>query len=167
MFPAIVNVVIGIALLTTGRRLYWVFVGAAGFLFASSLASTFLSSEPEWVALAIALAAGLIGIVLAIFTQRFAVGFAGFVLGSYALASLFFAVGLEGAGWMWLALVGGGIIGLALALAVLDFALIFLSSIAGAKLIVQTIHLNPTTSFVLFAILFGVGVAIQLGMLRK
>jgi hypothetical protein len=167
MFPAIVNVVIGIALLTTGRRLYWVFVGAAGFLFASSLASTFLSSEPEWVALAIALAAGLIGIVLAIFTQRFAVGAAGFLLGGYALASLFFAVGLESTGWMWLALVGGGIIGLALALAVLDFALIFLSSIAGAKLIVQTIHLNPTTSFVLFAILFGVGVAIQLGMLRK
>ena len=167
MFPAIVNVVIGIALLTTGRRLYWVFVGAAGFLFASSLASTFLSSEPEWVALAIALAAGLIGIVLAIFTQRLAVGAAGFVLGSYALASLFFAVGLEGTGWMWLSLVGGGIIGLALALAVLDFALIFLSSIAGAKLIVQTIHLNPTTSFVLFAILFGVGVTIQLIMLRK
>ena len=167
MFPAIVNVVIGIALLTTGRRLYWVFVGAAGFLFASSLASTFLSSEPEWVALAIALAAGLIGIVLAIFTQRLAVGAAGFVLGSYALASLFFAVGLEGTGWMWLALFGGGIIALALALAVLDFALIFLSSIAGAKLIVQTIHLNPTTSFVLFAILFGVGVAMQLIMLRK
>jgi hypothetical protein len=160
-------VVIGIALLTTGRRLYWVFVGAAGFLFASSLASTFLSSEPEWVALAIALAAGLIGIVLAIFTQRFAVGAAGFLLGGYALASLFFALGLEGTGWMWLALFGGGIIALALALAVLDFALIFLSSIAGAKLIVQTIHLNPTTSFVLFAILIGVGVTIQLTMLRK
>ena len=68
---------------------------------------------------------------------------------------------------MWLALVGGGIIGLALALAVLDFAFIFLSSIAGAELIVQAINLNPTTSFVLFATLFGVGVAIQLGMLRR
>ena len=64
-------------------------------------------------------------------------------------------------------MVGGGIIGLAFALVVLDFALIFLCSIAGANLIVQTIHLNPTTSFVLFAILFGVGVTVQLIMLRK
>ena len=125
-------------------------------MFASSLASTFLSSEPEWVALAIALAAGLIGIVFAIFAQRLAIGAAGFVLGSYALASLFFALGLEGTGWMWLALVGGGIIGLALALAVLDFALIFLSSVAGAILILQTIHFNPPMSFALFAVLFGV-----------
>ena len=167
MFPAIVNMVIGIALLTTGRRLYWVFVGAAGFILGSSLAQQLLTGQPSWMTVTISLITGVVGVVIAILAQRFAVGFAGFVLGSYVLASLFFAVGLEGTGWMWLALVGGGIIGLALALAVLDFALIFLSSIAGAKLIVQTIHLNPTTSFVLFAILFGIGVAIQLGMLRK
>jgi len=167
MFPAIVNVVIGIALLTTGRRLYWVFVGAAGFIVGSSLAQQLLVGQPSWMTVTISLFTGAAGVVLAIFAQRFAVGFAGFVLGSYALASLFFAVGLEGTGWMWLSLVAGGIIGLALALAVLDFALIFLSSIAGAKLIVQTINLNPTTSFVLFAILIGVGVTIQLTMLRK
>jgi len=167
MFPAIANVLVGIALLTTGRRLFWVFVGAAGFLLASSLASEFLSSQPEWVALVVALAAGLIGVVLAIFAQRFAVGAAGFVLGSYALASLLFALGLEGAGWMWLALLGGGIIGAVLSLVVLDFALIFLSSVVGAKLIVQTIHFNPLVSFALFAVLFGVGVAVQVGKLRK
>ena len=167
MLPAIANVLVGIALLTTGRRLFWVFVGAAGFLLASSLASEFMSSQPEWVALVVALAAGLIGVVLAIFAQRFAVGAAGFVLGSYALASLFFAVGLEGTGWMWLALLGGGIIALALALIVLDFALIFLSSVAGAGLIVQTIHIDPPMSFALFAVLFGIGVAIQVRMLRK
>jgi len=167
MFPAIVNVLIGTALLTTGRRLFWVFVGAAGFLFASSLASEFLSREPEWVALAIALVAGLIGVALAIFAQRFAVGAAGFVLGSYAMVSLCFAIGLYGTGWMWLALFGGGIIGAVLSLAVLDFALIFLSSVAGAMLIVQTVHFNPTMSFAVFAVLFGIGVAIQVRMLRK
>ena len=167
MFPAIANVVIGIALLTTGRHLYWVFVGAAGFIVGSSLAQQLLIGQSSWMTVTISLFTGVVGVVLAIFAQRFAVGFAGFVLGSYVLASLFFAVGLEGTGWMWLALVGGVIIGLAFALAVLDFALIFLCSIAGANLIVQTIHLNPTTSFILFAILFGVGVTFQLIMLRK
>jgi hypothetical protein len=167
MFPAIVNMVIGIALLTTGRRLYWVFVGAAGFILGSSLAQQLLTGQPSWMTVTISLITGVVGVVIAILAQRFAVGFAGFVLGSYALASLFFALGLEGTGWMWLALFGGGILALTLALAVLDFTLIFLSSIAGAELIVQTIQLNPTPSFVLFAILFGVGITIQLIMLRK
>ena len=68
---------------------------------------------------------------------------------------------------MPLALLGGGIVGAVLSLAVLDFALIFLSSVAGVKLIVQTIHFNPPMGFALFAVLFGMGVGIQVRMLRK
>jgi hypothetical protein len=167
MFPAIVNVVIGIALLTTGRRLFWLFMSAVGFILGRSLAQQLLIGNPAWTVIFIAVATGLVGLIFGLYAQRFAVGLAGFLMGNYALVSLGLAIGFLGTGWMWLALVGGGIIGTALALISLDFAFIFLTCVAGAKVIQQTIDLNPPLNFVLFAVLFGVGVAIQLGMLRK
>lgn len=167
MFPAIVNVVIGIALLTTGRRLFWVFFGAVGFILGRSLAQQLLIGQPAWTVIFIAVATGLVGVILGLYAQRFAVGLAGFLMGHYALASLGFAMGFYGTGWILLALVGGGIIGTALALISLDFAFIFLTAAAGAKLIEQTIDLNPPLNFALFAVLFAVGVTIQLIKLRK
>jgi len=167
MFPAIVNVVIGIALLTTGRKLFWLFMSAVGFILGRSLAQQLLIGNPAWTVIFIAVATGLVGLIFGLYAQRFAVGLAGFLMGHYALVSLGLAIGFLGTGWMWLALVGGGIIGTALALISLDFAFIFLTCVAGAKVIQQTIDLNPPLNFVLFAVLFGVGVAIQLGMLRK
>jgi hypothetical protein len=167
MFPAIVNVVIGIALLTTGRRLFWVFFGAVGFILGRSLAQQLLVGQPAWTVIFIAVATGLVGLILGLYAQRFAVGLAGFLMGHYALASLGFAMGFYGTGWILLALVGGGIIGTALALISLDFAFIFLTAAAGAKLIEQTIDLNPPLNFALFAVLFAVGVTIQLIKLRK
>jgi hypothetical protein len=167
MFPAIVNVVIGIALLTTGRRLFWVFFGAVGFILGRSLAQQLLIGQPAWTVIFIAVATGLVGLILGLYAQRFAVGLAGFLMGHYALASLGFAMGFYGTGWILLALVGGGIIGTALALISLDFAFIFLTAAAGAKLIEQTIDLNPPLNLALFAVLFAVGVTIQLIKLRK
>jgi hypothetical protein len=167
MFPAIVNVVIGIALLTTGRRLFWVFFGAVGFILGRSLAQQLLVGQPAWTVIFIAVATGLVGLILGLYAQRFAVGLAGFLMGHYALASLGFAMGFYGTGWILLALVGGGIIGTALALISLDFAFIFLTAAAGAKLIEQTIDLNPPLNLALFAVLFAVGVTIQLIKLRK
>ena len=167
MFSLIANILIGIAVLTLGRKLFWVFVGAAGFVLGSSLAAQFLSGRPEWMVVATALAAGVVGLLLAIFLQRLAVGIAGFVMGSYALASLFLAVGLSGKGWLWLALVGGGIVGAALVLAMFDLALIALSCLVGAELIVQATDFSPLVTFLLFVVLVVVGAAIQTGMLRK
>jgi hypothetical protein len=167
MFPAIVNVVIGIALLTTGRKLFWLFMSAVGFILGRSLAQQLLVGNPAWTVIFIAVATGLVGLIFGLYAQRFAVGLAGFLMGHYALVSLGLAIGFFGTGWIWLALVGGGIIGATLALVSLDFAFIFLTCVAGAKVIEQTIDLNPLMSFALFTVLFGVGVTMQLIMLRK
>lgn len=167
MFPATANVLMGIALLTTGRRLFWGFFGAVGFILGRSLAQQLLIGKPVWTVIFIAVATGLVGLIFGLYAQRFAVGIAGFLMGRYALASLGFAMGFYGTGWIWLALVGGGIIGTALALISLDFAFIFLTTAAGAKLIEQTIDLNPPLNFALFAVLFAVGVTIQSIVLRK
>ena len=167
MFPAIVNVVIGIALLTTGRKLFWLFMSAVGFILGRSLAQQLLIGNPAWTVIFIAVATGLVGLIFGLYAQRCAVGLAGFLMGHYALVSLGLAIGFLGTEWMWLALVGGGIIGTALALISLDFAFIFLTCVAGAKLIEQSIDLKPPLNFALFAVLFAVGVTIQLIMLRK
>ena len=89
MAPQSVQLLIGIAVLTLGRRLFWIFVGTAGFLLGTRLATQFPVSGPEWAPLAVALFAGLIGAIFAVFAQKVAVGIAGCVMGVYALASLF------------------------------------------------------------------------------
>jgi hypothetical protein len=160
------TMLVGLALLTVGRRLFWVFVGAAGFIFGSTLASQFLIGQSAFVIVGVGLAAGLVGIVLAIFAQHLAVGVAGFVMGSYVLTYLLSSFGGVGTDWTWLAVVGGGVIGAVLVVAFFDFALIALSTLAGAELIVQVLNLERLTTFVLFIVLVAIGAAIQVSTLR-
>ena len=161
------TMLVALALLTMGRRLFWVFVGAAGFIFGFTLASQFLPGQSAFVIVGVGLAAGLVGIGLAIFAQHLAVGVAGFVMGSYVLTYLFSSFGLIGTDWTWLAVVAGGIIGAVLVVAFFDFALIALSCLAGAELIVQILNFERLTTFVLFVVLVAFGAAIQTSTLKK
>jgi hypothetical protein len=72
----------GIALLLAGRRLFWLFVGVVGFFAGLRFALQVLGPRADlrWI---VALAAGLLGIVLAIALQRLAVALAGFFVGGY------------------------------------------------------------------------------------
>ena len=120
--------------------MFWLFVGAAGFILCSEFATRFPIGGPEWAPLVVSLLAGFIGAILAIFAQKLAVAVGGFILGSYTLASIAFSLGIETT--HWITLVVGGVIGSLLVLAVFDWALIGLSSMAGAMLIAQSGFLN-------------------------
>lgn len=161
------TILIGLALLTMGRQLFWVFVGAAGFILGSTLASQFLIGQPAFVVVGVGLAAGLAGIVLAIFAQHLAISVAGFVMGSYVLVYLFSTFGTVGTGWTWLALLGGGIIGALLVVTFFDLTMIALSSLAGAKLIVEALNFDRLATSLLFVFLVAIGAAIQTGALKK
>jgi len=150
-----------------GRQLFWVFVAAAGFILGSSLAGQFLIGQSTVVILAVGLTAGLVGVVVAVFAQNLAIGIAGFVMGSYVLAFLFYTIGLVGTGWTWLALIGGGIIATALVLALFDLALIALSSLAGANLIIQVTNFSPVMTSLVFILLVAIGVVFQVSLLKK
>jgi len=163
----IITILVGLALLLIGRQLFWVFVAAAGFILGSSLASQFLIGQSTLVILAVGLAAGLVGVVVAVFAQNLAIGVAGFVMGSYILAFLFYTIGLVGTGWTWLALIGGGIIASALVLALFDLALIALSSLAGANLIIQITNFSPVMTSLVFVLLVAIGAVVQVSMLKK
>ncbi len=73
----------GVVLLILGRKLFWVFVGAGGFIAGLNLAESVLAGTGSWTGLAVAVIAAIIGTVLAIFLQKVMVAVAGFLIGGY------------------------------------------------------------------------------------
>ncbi len=164
---AILNILIGAGLLFFGRRAFWLFVAGAGFVAGLALANR-LFQGPEWVGVAIGLVIGLLAALLAVLVQRFAISLAGFLAGGYlALQFLVPFFHLEH-GWLpWLAFVIGGIVGVILVGMFLDWALISLSSLAGAALIAEALNLQYGIVVVVFVILTVLGVVFQARELRK
>src|SRR5574342_1319379 len=157
---AILNVLIGVGLLFFGRRAFWLFVAAAGFVAGLALTNS-LFQGPEWVGLVVGLGVGLLAALLAVVVQRFAIGLAGFLVGGYIALQVLPLFNVEG-GWATvLAFVVGGIIGLILVGIFLDWALISLSSLAGAALVVDALNLAAGLGTVVFIILVAVGVVFQ------
>lgn len=163
----IIQIFIGIILLFAGRKLFWFFVGAAGFLAGLFYAPQFFQGQPGWVLLLIALAAGLLGALLAVFLQRFAVALAGFFLGGYLLTALLSALGVQVGALSWVVFVIGGLVVAVLVSLLFDWALIFLSAITGAVMVSQSLPVSPAIMAVLFAILLVAGVVVQAGVRQR
>jgi hypothetical protein len=161
------NLILGALLLLAGRRLFWVFVAAAGFLLGTGVAIRLATGTAEWVVLVIALAFGLVGLLLSLFAQKLAVAASGFVMGSFAVERLLLTLQVGWVGWEWAALVAGGILGALLVLALFDWALIVLSSLVGAALIVQVLSPSLFLNLLLYAVLTSVGIAFQSGLLKR
>ena len=163
----IIQIFIGIILVFLGRKLFWFFVGAAGFLAGLIIAPRFFEAQPGWVLLLIALAAGLLGALLAVVLQRFAVALAGFFMGGYLLTSLLAALRVDVGGLSWVVFVIGGLVGAVLVSLLFDWALIFLSALTGAVLVSQSLPVSPALMVVVFVILLVAGVAIQAGVRQR
>ena len=130
------RILMGAVVLVLGRKLYWLFVGAVGFVLGIALATRFLSGGPQWVILVIALAAGLLGALLAAFLQQAAIAVAGLIGGGYVGFILAGMIGWDAGRLAWVPIIIGGILGVILVVALFDWALIILSSLTGAGLIV-------------------------------
>ena len=157
----LLRILAGIALLIMGRRLFWLFVGLIGFISGIDIAIYFLPGQPEWIIFSIALAAGVLGALLALFFQWLAIGLAGFLTGGYTVASLLHLLGWGPSGIDWFFFLVGGILGTLLIIVLFDWALIILSSLAGAVLITETFHIDRGAATLLFIGLFIAGIAVQ------
>lgn len=164
---SIVNIVGGALLLTLGRKIFWFFVAASGFYAGLELATRYLNIKPEWVAVLIALAVGLVGALLAYFFQKLVIGAAGFLAGAFIASRLVSFLGTQVKGWEWLVILIGGIIGIGLIYAIFEWALISLSSLAGAILIVEGLKLVSLMGFLVGVLLFVVGLVFQAGLNRR
>ncbi|RPI96782.1 MAG: hypothetical protein EHM40_00540 [Chloroflexi bacterium] len=157
----VINLILGGALLVAGRKLFWLFVGAAGFVTGIQLATRFWEGS-DVLAIVVGLVIGVIFALLAIFLQALAIGIAGFLAGGYILTVLAAMVGIDVTGAVtWIVYIAGGVLGVILVSFLFDWALITLSSLAGAALIVQAFFPEGTAGGLLFFILFLAGVIIQ------
>ena len=160
----ILHILIGVMLLGLGRRLFWLFVGCVGFVAGLQMAQLYLGLQPVWMVWAIALLFGLFGALLAMFFQTLAIGLGGFAAGSTITAYIASMLGYVAVPPI---IIIGGIAGAILLFVTFDWALIGLSSVAGATLIVQSLKLSSQVEIILYTVLIAAGVVFQATMLHR
>lgn len=163
----IVSAVVGAIVLLFGKKLFWLCVAAVGFAAGVELAPYFLHEPTPVLQLSIALVLGFAGALLALFLQKLAVGIVGFAAGGRLAVGLAASFTFERANSYWIVFIIGGVIGAILLLSLFSWALILLSSLLGAHLIVSAITLPQTGSTILLVGLTIVGVLVQAAMLRR
>jgi hypothetical protein len=164
---SLLRFLLGIVILTTGRRLYWLFLGGVGFALGFELAERLVHGHLHSVILVIALLSGVIGALLAVFLRKFAVMAGGFVGGGYLLILLFEGLGITTAHYHWLIFLIGGISGALLMWVLFGWTLIVLSSLMGSVLLVQTLHFAPGVKKLLFIFLTALGIVVQYGLSKR
>jgi len=163
----VINLIIGIMLLIFGRKVFWLFVGIAGFMTGMDIASRFLAGS-DLFRLVVALSAGIISAFLAVLFYKVAVAISGFVIGGYVAIDLAHYFNIPSQHHLvWVPYVIGGIIGATLILLLLDWALIVLSSLAGASLIVRSIAMPQAKWSSAFIVLAVVGILIQARIMSR
>ncbi len=160
--PGLVAIFAGLLLLAFGRRLYWLFVGAAGFVLGYYLASEHLELEERGLTLILAVAAGLLCGVTAVFFNKLAVGFVGFLAGFLVLLFLAGQYEWQPGWWILLVAIAAGIVGSLLTRALFELGLIFFSSVAGASLVSHGAGWRDAHAALLFLLLAVSGTFFQL-----
>ena len=122
--PAFVTVLLGLVLLFFGRKLYWAFIAIAGFLVGMELANEYLADKDQWIRIAAAVGAGLVGAIVGVFLQRLAFAIGGFFAGGYLAVRIVEHLNLQGD--HHIPMIIGGVAGAIVAALVMDWAIIFI-----------------------------------------
>jgi len=154
-----VAILIGVALLTVGRRLFWVFVGGAGFVAGMWLMQTFFPEQPHATALVAGGIGAVAGIALTKLVKTVAINVGGFLGGGVIGLGLARMIGP----WIpeWLAFIVLGVLGVVLLTKAFETALLLMSSIAGAMLIAGHLPLSDPLRVVAVVVLSIAGILIQ------
>ena len=163
----ILSALIGAVILLFGRKLFWLCVAAVGFAAGVELAPNLVHEPSTLLALTIAIVLGFVGALLAMFLQKIAIAVAGFLAGGKLATAIAATFILQHATYFGITFVIGGIIGALLLLTLFDWALIVLSSVAGAYLIQGAVVLPASGSTILFIVLAVIGVIIQAAAMRR
>ena len=160
--------ILGILLLLMGRRIFWFFVAVAGFIAGITFAPMFMNGQPELVILLVAIIAGIIGAFLGIMLEGVAILIAGFLAGGYLATALALSLGFTNSAADWVIYIAGGIIGLLLVAALFDWAIIILSVLLGAEIIMPFLNLSASPYYwLVFFGLLVVGIIVQVGIWHR
>ncbi len=157
----------GTALVLFGRKLFWFVVGLLGFLGGLTLVSRLFGDMSGTTRMLIALGVGVLGAALTLLVQKVALSVVGFVAGGYLALSVLRILNTDLGGWSWALIVAFGMLGILLVLRVFDWALILLSSLSGAMIIVQTVNLEGMVGLIVVGGIFILGVLVQSAIHRR
>lgn len=164
MMPHLFSSVLGLVLLIMGRRLFWLFVGVCGFTIGMQAAPLLFGPQPFGVLWAIGLGCGVLGALLALFAQRLAVVVGGFLAGATLALNLLPPAGGQAFPWVVLAC---ALVGAVATFLLFDWALIVLSAMMGAALIVDGMGLHWPVALPIHLVLIVIGVVVQAGWMRR
>jgi hypothetical protein len=157
----VIEILIGLALLAFGKKGLGLFLGGIGFFIGLTIATNFTGNASSTVTIIAALAGGAIGFFIAFFIQKIAVVVAGVLGGGYTGYVLAMHYGWGAQGFPWIPVVIGVVVGVALAFFIVKWALILLSSIFGAFLIVHAVHIGGILETIVFIALVIGGILFQ------
>jgi hypothetical protein len=161
------RVLVGLGMLALGRQLFWLFVGGVGFMVGLNLATQVLGEgQPDANILLFALIFGFIGALVALMLQKLAVSAAGFIGGGVIAMNLVQVMNLD-LGSVLVPFLVGGVLGLILVSVLFDWALIAISSFAGATVIVQTFIWQKPYDLIILAFLILLGIVFQASQMRR
>ncbi|HET7144820.1 MAG TPA: hypothetical protein VFI68_12440 [Anaerolineales bacterium] len=160
----IINLILGLGLLLSGRKLFWIFVAAAGFFVGVEITARYWKG-PEWLSIVVGVVLGILFALLALGLKTLAISIAGFFLGGSALFSLATAFGFERG--IFVLYIIGGVLGVIFISVFFDWALITISSLAGASMIAQTLDITRPVAGLVFIGLLIVGIVVQSNDLQK
>lgn len=165
MVTSIVNIIFGALLLFAGRRLFFISMGIMGFLIGFEIGSVVWPQALDWASM-FALACGVVGAVLAAAFQWIAVVILnGFLGGGFLLTEAAPYISSQSLSHPFLFVIGG-FIGIVIMIFAYDWALITISTLIGAILIVQSIEIPPDAVIFVFLGLFFLGLSIQSAMFK-
>jgi len=161
----VLQLIFALALLFLGWKLYWVFVGAVGFIAVTELVLTQFAIQQEWLVVLIGLAAGILGAVLAIFVRMAGIGLAGVLGGVYVFSAISRLASIQNPTLVWVMLILGAIAGFLLVLLLFDWALIIISSLTGSILLTELAGISNRYAWLVLLALLAVGILVQSRML--
>jgi hypothetical protein len=129
-------------------------------------AGQFLVEQPQGIQFLAALAAGILGALVALVAQRLAFALAGFFAGAYLAGLAADALTMTGNAHAVAVLVGA-VVGAVVAAMVMDWAIVILSSLMGAGLAAQGLALAPQWTAAAFVALAVIGVIVQGRSLKR
>jgi hypothetical protein len=163
----VISALVGVALLLFGRKVFWLLVAAVGFAAGVKFAPSLVHEPSQLLVITAALVLGFMGALLALFLQKFAIAIVGFVAGGRLAVAIMAAFAVQHETTFALTFIIGGIVGGLLFLFLFDWALIFLSSIVGAYLILSAVTLPQAGAAIAFVVITIVGVIVQAGLNRR
>jgi hypothetical protein len=175
MGEAVAQIVVGLVELLFGRRLFWVFVAVAGFVFGWSVTPAIWAGIPVWARVVIGVVLGLALAGLAKFATRAMVAIGGFLLvgpTAVVIVDKFGGSVPQGSTNYWIAFAVGGVVGALVLGMFFNWALIIVTSLIGAGATVAGIEYFTGTErkwleWVLVVVLLVIGLIVQIKSLVK